>query len=431
MSRLIGYEFKKMLKRPFTVFVMTACLALTAFMAVTTALNRTINVWGPDYYGSYDAIPGDVLKEAHEKHGYTGRYDGLVVLKGFEAIKVYRTYEERFEGIWDQERLSRIAQEFASIQNDPNNFTNELNESAMWSRRASFQNQGMSPGEIDAYDEAHPIYIRTGQGHGRLDAFGSLYMLLNYHVVNADGSVLSFAEAFPYVEEPATFKSMWGPTTMTSNQSQIVGLLIALAVLAIAAPLFSDEVTTGTEEMLLATRFGRTKQVRAKIIAGLAAAVGCVVISTVVSFILSWAFYGMGGLSAPIQFDYDNIMIPFSLMNWQFILVICGLQVLGALAFAGLLMVLSAHARTAFPVVFVGAVFFFANMLLTNNIDPPYRYIAQEFPAGLVLPFSLLLEARETVFGFMPNWVGGVTLSLALTLAAAIWIISRYRRKMV
>ncbi|MDL2237379.1 hypothetical protein LJC56_06075 [Christensenellaceae bacterium OttesenSCG-928-K19] len=420
MGSLLSYELKKILKRPFTIVVCVGALAVMVFFTLFAASQMFTYAWGPDVYGSYEAIPQDKLDSAQGDYGLAGQQDGALMYTGLDAIRMEQEYYKSFEGSWDNERLRQIASDYQAYNSNPDIYTEEIDTWALQMREWTLGEE-MSPEEIKAYNEANPIYVMKPEyQYGEYQKWFAVSDLLDEYVINPDDSINSFEEAFPLVEQPAVFEYHAGPQFTAQMQNVFVGIMVILMLIAGAAPIFSDEVACRTEPMLLAARYGRDKLVRAKILSGVLFALGSLLVLTVVNVLLNGAIYGFSGYNMPIQLDTFTYSMPFALTYLEYLFVILGFQVLGLCAMAALVMLLSTLMRSAIPVVFASGLFAVVITLLSTMGGGWTRYLSQTLPPGAASPDALLTEALVDGWGKLavPQWI------LAIIVCAAIFVVS-------
>lgn len=429
MTRLLGYELKKIVKRPFTLVVSLGCLAIIAVVCIYGGTQGRAFAWGPERYGSYEATPGEYLEEARK----WGLEEGAAVYGGRAARELDRERTKPFEGMWDDARLQQMVRDYHAFLADPDIYLPEMDTFSMEMRRWSFLDQGMSETEVDAYDAAHPIYIMKPEVHYGEER-QQWYMvsdLLETFVIKPDGTAKSFAEAFPLVEQPARFSYSAGPASTVEFQSSFVGLLIALVVLAGVSPIFCDEVTQNTEPMLLAAKYGRDRLVWAKLLAGVLFSLGAVLALSLFNALLVGAIWGFDGYGVPVQLVYQLAGMPFAMTIAQYLFMIIGFQAVGAVATACLLMLLSAFMRSAFPVLFAGGLFVLVDVFCALQLSPPWRYYAQALPPALFMPTSLIYDGTKNGLGVLPvaQWcmpLIGCAVSIFLSM---VLITRRYQTK--
>ncbi len=428
MGSLIKYELKKICIRPFTLVVAAACLVVLLFITVYIGLiERWSYAWGPELYGSYENTPKKELEEAQKKFSLTGKYDGAIVLRGLAAVRRDKMRAEALTGLWDEARWQQVVAEYKAFKENPSHYLDEVDRWAMDIRAWSLADQGMGPEEVEAYNAANPIYEMKAeyQFGDQWQSWLDIQELLD-GAIKQDGSIASFAETFPLVQAPASFTYHGGPRAAGETQSVILGILALLLLLAGVSPVFSEEVACHTEPILQAAKYGRSRLVGAKILAGLLFAVLGLTALTLVNVLANGVIHGFEGFFVPIQLTTNLYGIPFALNFGQYLLALFGFQLLGLCAMAGLLLFLSLQMRAALPVIFTGGVFSLLCILFASQGNGFPRALAQILPPAAATPLTLLYEGAQKGLGVLPlqQWLLAV-LASAIILALAIVLIVR------
>lgn len=138
----------------------------------------------------------------------------------------------------------------------------------------------------------------------------------------------------------------------TSQDLVRIIVVLVLAVIVMTAPVFCGEYG-GVDQMILTSRYGRSKCVTAKVVAAILAASLLAVVSILVHLSLAFWLYGKEGLSCSIlftQLTYSESFIPFNitcstLLFYQVLLAFTG--VMGAVGFTLLFSALCRNQITA------------------------------------------------------------------------------------
>lgn len=167
---------------------------------------------------------------------------------------------------------------------------------------------------------------------------------------------------------------------------------LALAVIIMLAPVFSGEYE-GVDNIILTSRYGKTRCAAAKVIAGILTAFFTTVTVAAFDLLLALVFYGTEGLDCSILFapsDYVEAFIPFNitcgaLLGYQILLAFtCTLSVTGTT------LLFSAISRNQSIALVASMTFFLFPVLLPiTEANPLFRLIGL-LPIYHVLAVSLL-----------------------------------------
>ena len=200
---------------------------------------------------------------------------------------------------------------------------------------------------------------------------------------------LSVSDVFGNEEIKIGYVDGW---LSTSRNMVRVFVALALAVIIMLAPIFSGEYE-GVDNIILTSKYGKTKCATAKVIAGIITAILTTTLVAAINLLLAFVFYGTEGLDCSILFapsDYVEAFIPFNitcgtLLKYQILLAFtCTLSVTGITLF------LSAISKNQIvALVAAMAIFLFPVLLPITEVNPLFRLVGL-LPIYHVLAVSLL-----------------------------------------
>lgn len=169
-------------------------------------------------------------------------------------------------------------------------------------------------------------------------------------------------------------------------------IALVLAVIIMLAPIFSGKYE-GVDNIILTSKYGKTKCATAKVAAGILTAILTTALVTAFNLLLALNFYGTKGLDCSILFapsDYVDGFIPFNitcgtLLKYQILLAFtCTLSA------TGITLLISAISKNQI-VSFVAsmAIFLFPVLLPIPETNPLFRLVGL-LPVYHVLAVSLL-----------------------------------------
>ncbi len=165
----------------------------------------------------------------------------------------------------------------------------------------------------------------------------------------------------------------------TSQNMRRILVFFSLFIIVMVAPVFCGEYS-GVDNIILSSRYGRTKCAAAKVIAGVLASLMTTALVLALNFSMAFAFYGSEGLDCSIlfaQLTYIEGGIPFNITCGTML----GYQVLlaftGAVGVTGITLVLSAACKNQMiALVASGAVYALPVMLPVSEKSGLFRLIA-------------------------------------------------------
>lgn len=166
---------------------------------------------------------------------------------------------------------------------------------------------------------------------------------------------------------------------LSASQNMVkIFLVLSFVIIIMIAPVFCGEYS-GVDNIILTSRYGRTKCGAAKIYASMIATFSITLFAAVLNFLIALMLYGSGGLNCSILFaplDYIEGYIPFNiscgtLLKYQFLLAFTGVM-----SVAGITLLTSAISRNQMAAVVISAaVYFFPVLLPISEISPLFRFI--------------------------------------------------------
>lgn len=142
-------------------------------------------------------------------------------------------------------------------------------------------------------------------------------------------------------------------------------MFAVLAVCIVLAPVFSGEYQSGTDAVILSGRYGKTKLIKAKILASYLFGFLAFTLHIAVAFGLPIAAFGTDGWELPVQIA--NTVIPYPFTFLQTVLVNTGVIYLILFAMISLTLLLSSVMKTPYPVLIVLVPVLFIPVFLTPD----------------------------------------------------------------
>ena len=200
---------------------------------------------------------------------------------------------------------------------------------------------------------------------------------------------LSISDVFGNEEIKIGYVDGW---LSTSKNMVRFFIALALAVIIMLAPIFSGEYE-GVDNIILTSKYGKTKSATAKVAAGILTAILTTALVAAFNLLLALIFYGTEGLDCSILFapsDYVEGFIPFNitcgtLLKYQILLAFtCTLSVTGITLF------LSAISKNQIVALVAAiAIFLFPVLLPITEANPLFRLVGL-LPIYHALAISLL-----------------------------------------
>lgn len=186
---------------------------------------------------------------------------------------------------------------------------------------------------------------------------------------------LSVSDVFGNEEIKIGYVDGW---LSTSRNMVRVFVALALAVIIMLAPIFSGEYE-GVDNIILTSKYGKTKCATAKVIAGIITAVFTTTLVAAFNLLFAFVFYGTEGLDCSILFapsDYVEAFIPFNITCWMLLKYQILLAFTCTLSVTGITLFLSAISKNQIvALVAAMAIFLFPVLLPITEANPLFRLV--------------------------------------------------------
>lgn len=391
---LTKYEFLKILRKKSTLIVMMVSLLVTAFMFGLPVLQ----------FQTYSQ-------------------DG--VIKGLDGIAYEKEQTAAYSTLLTNEYITETIRDVQQLFENPDNigfdgYERFLIENAYWSGIAPREKlldmvaeNYANPNESAGYNSLPDVDISGGT-----DFYAARQEKIE-KLLNTSSRALSEEQKAYWqdmnrkVDEPFAYGYYTGWNIIISSFELLMFALLAVCI--VIAPVFSGEYQAGTDAVILAAKYGKTKLTTSKIIASYLFAVLAFTLHVVVALGLPLAAFGLDGWDLPLQIANTTIPYPFTFL--QAALVNLCVIYLVLFAMIGFTLMLSAKVKSPYLVLIVLVPVLFIPLFLSPNGTTgaynltlfllPYRstipelgkYISYQF-GGLVLDvftMRVILYALLTV----------------------------------
>lgn len=193
-----------------------------------------------------------------------------------------------------------------------------------------------------------------------------------------------------------------------------VGFYFIVIITICISPMFSKENDTGAAQLLLTTKYGKTKLVEAKIIASLIFSVGYIFACTLFAFLLEASMEGFYGLDLPVQLLGNAI--PYNMKMWQICLLTLFLIIVMAICTVSIMLLTSACTKSSIGTMSFTVLFLFVPAFI------PYSKESRVFNHILDLTFIRTVNLKEAMQRFSDFAFGPIILD-QITMCIIVWLI--------
>lgn len=323
---------------------------------------------------------------------------------GYQAVKTDREITEAFQGTLTDQKVAQIVEKYgfpSGVSEYRNTFVdkNYLNEFVMY---------GFSDGyfyDIGDYHEGTCVYPIAETEIGKACAATGKTLLLEYSY-----GWKVFAEVLE------------------------VGCVLGMALILLAlSPVFSEENTVNTRQLLFTTKEGAAKDVIAKIAAGMTVVVGVYAVIVLLDLVLSWSVFGLDGLDSLYSqvmeksyirdvYNYNN---PSTSYMKEFLCYFVFSSFLGLAEMGAISLYFSARCKSPFQSMTMAAVSILIPLLLFVLHQDTRDFL---FTILTILPLLLLgIALTSFVPDFSPKGYSIAAKAVCCGIMAAIGYFLRYR----
>ena len=383
MGTLIKFEWKKIWRSRAVWVSLLGCLIFLAFCTVQTIAQQS----------TFD--------------------DRGTMLYGLEAIKVKKSRMELLQGPLTQERVQKEMDEFLEYVEDPENLSQDadqeyLSEDAYYSwyrpkrdllelignTQKSLLEDGILK-DVFSREDLPEFYQAREQ---RMEEYLAIQKGQD-HISEAEASYWkNKAQKIrkPYVYQ---YAGGWSELLHVSEWNILIILVMCIGV----APVIAGEYQSGADGVLLGTKYGKTRLVRAKILASLAYSALLYVGLTLLYSSVILGVIGFEGADASIQMTSSSVPIPWPLTMWQAVLLNNLLGLAATLFMTFLTLLLSALCKTSYAVVIADFLVLIVPLFLNTSMGG--RLFQHIF---LLLPAKALAYSYSNLTAYS---VGGIMMS--------------------
>lgn len=197
------------------------------------------------------------------------------------------------------------------------------------------------------------------------------------HFADIDGNWngLSVADVFGDKEIKVGYVNGW---LSTSQNMAKIFIVLSLVIILLIAPVFSGEYG-GVDNIILTSKYGKTKCATAKVLASLLSAVFITTLVVIFNLLIAVAIYGTEGLDCSILFapiDFLEGYIPFNISCGTVLKYQILLAFMSAISVTGIVLILSAVCKSQMiAFVISAAIHVIPIMLPISETSALYRII--------------------------------------------------------
>lgn len=351
---------------------------------------------------------------------YTTYTEQMEYLSGIEAIHYDRDLQNMYAGQFTEERLASLYEEYEKIYNNPDyqrptgngGYSAESGNTTPLTDEAYYRhlNRYGVVALVGNRTKYIPLYVEDAKSTGNLQElyYGSIVQSradenlippsnLENPVVQKVLSLYDNLQTPFYGEYSNGWASFFNTAPMFFQW--FVGLIIIIGVV----PVFAEERSSGSDKVLLTTRYGKSKLIYNKIASCFLYATFVFIVFLVFFLIAHIGIYGTSGLQASIQLlahcnlSPYNLSVGGALVEWSF------LGWGSALVIASVTMLFSASAPNTFSAAIPSVFTYIVPVISFAGLSPVLHKIMQVLPINTIGAIDRLFSMPDfyNLFGLL------------------------------
>ena len=334
---LVGFEYKKIFKRKGAIIALALVTILTLLLPMTVFMGNV-----PIGDGIVESAYQVRMKEREYARALSGRSIDEVLIE-----EVWKAYS----------KIPPVASNVSFVT------IPEYREYAM--------------PYSSIYQILNPVYgsqFRLMQNFSE-EQVQNFYQIRHENVANkiatmniSDQSKDILMQSDRQIETPLIFDYIGGYDYFLS-MLYTIGVFAAFAIAICLAPVFAGEYSTRTDQLILTSKYGKNKIIKAKLFTGISFC-SCICLAlTILTYLIGCIILGFDGENAPIQLWYSLAIHPLTM--WQVAVIYSICFFFATILVSAVTMVLSSVFKSPFGVIIIICILIFAPMMFNvpdNNI---------------------------------------------------------------
>ena len=208
-----------------------------------------------------------------------------------------------------------------------------------------------------------------------------------------------------------------GWNKLINGFSQILALLIGAIVITCLSPMFSDEYSTGAVAILLTTKHGKNKLIKAKIAAAYAFSTSVFLIFALLYTAFYGLTYGFSGAASNIQTIAGFGVSPYNLTAGELFIRVLGIGYLGLMSLTAITLLISSKSRNAYTALIPLAAILFMPLVDFSIISKVLQKIVLLFPVNVMWVSEIYRMGNfYNIFGLLVDQISAAIIVSVLSI---------------
>ncbi len=305
--------------------------------------------------------------------------------KEIEAITKEKANVKEFAGDLTDEKIANIHKEISLILDNPENYVAEIDknkQNEIDETKMNMEAIGYTQHAID--DKIKSCRLKSEIYDKDYQKYVSIHELIDRRFITPDGELIPIAKAFPTLEEPLEYDYHTGYDRLIRSLTNWVAVFLCIIVIVCISPVFADEYGTGTDAVILTTRYGKNKVVSAKIISAILFSTIIFAGFALLNTCLYGFTYGLSGGSVSVFLDFWSSGKGYAVTYFQQCIAALILGLLGTMFLTAITLLLSSRLKTAFSSIIMAALIAFLPVFDIFKISIYIKKIFDLFPINIM-----------------------------------------------
>lgn len=380
MRQLVGYELKKILMKKSAIVTFFILFVLnTVFVGISGSLGNTY-------------VEGEFY-ETHIERNRIDRANGLEMSGRKMDDTLIAEMKEAYQKV---DRSTTDYKWTDTYKNKVRKYDDIENRFKMWGLNSNILDESVSE-EFEGETIGERLYL--ARELIQQQTYKELFL--------TEEEIAYWEEKDETVEKPFIYQYAAGYESLIGMQGiYMICMLTTFFAAVVMVTVFAEEHTKKTDQLILCTRFGRSKEYFAKIIAGSLVSFGVTLLFLVVAIAGKFYSYGWEGFGASLQVGLAY-WYPYKISMGEASLILAGLLLLASVLLAVFAMLLAELLRNSIGAMAIIVGLFFASRLVV--FPQSWRVISQAWnymPLNIVKVDEGFVDLRTVdIFGVhLTSW---------------------------
>ncbi|OFI47945.1 hypothetical protein BG262_00025 [Floricoccus penangensis] len=239
---------------------------------------------------------------------------------------------------------------------------------------------------------------------------------------------------FPKFNKPLYTSSYYGWYDLYNATSMVIMAIVIFTIILLAG-IFAGDTEKNINQILLTTKYGRSKLISAKILAGFTITSGIFILANLLTYAVFLYYSSSLGWNTSIQLNFmlEVFTFPVELNQFQVYILLLLLQFTGLLAISGITLLLSSLSKASFPVLAISVGLYLLPLIFEKFNKPFLTKIGNLSPVKNQSVLELL-NIQDRVFisnNFQTNLLFLMLIFISVALFSNIFVYQKEKHSYI